>query len=93
MSEETKDYNEFEMALREGFDAEDAKVGDIVQGTIAAIHGDVALIDISGKSEAVLDRTELDEQGRPCIVLHNGDHLSIRDREEASRHYTPGGFE
>jgi len=30
---------------------------------IVAIHGDVALVDVSGKSEAVLDRTELDELG------------------------------
>ena len=56
MSEEPNDVNEFEQALREGFEAEALKVGDVIEGTIVAIKGDVALVDVSGKSEAVLDR-------------------------------------
>ena len=58
-------------------------------------EADIVIENLDNRGDMVYPRvvTELDEQGRPCIVLHNGDHLSIRDREEASRHYTPGGFE
>jgi hypothetical protein len=61
MIEESNNMNEFEQALREGFEAEALKVGDVIEGTIVAIHGDVALVDVSGKSEAVLERAEIDD--------------------------------
>ena len=35
--------NEFELALRESLEARAVKPGDVIQGTIVAIHGDVAL--------------------------------------------------
>ena len=63
MNEEPKQTSEFEEALRESFAADTAQIGDVIEGTIAAIHGDVALVDISGKSEAVLARDELDDLG------------------------------
>lgn len=79
MSQSTQDMMEFEKALHESL--EDAvAVGAVVEGTIAAIHGDVALVDIGGKSEAVLDRTELDELGTgdPVEVVVTGIDEDIR---------------
>jgi len=63
MIEDSNPVNEFELALRESFANDEITVGAVVEGTIAAIHGDVALVDIGGKSEAILDRSELDELG------------------------------
>ena len=63
MTEEPNTINEFEQALQESLNARDLKPGDVIEGTIVAIHGDVALVDVSGKSEAVLERTELDDLG------------------------------
>jgi small subunit ribosomal protein S1 len=83
MSEST-DQNEFEKALRDSLVADTAKVGDVVHGTIAAIHGDVALVDISGKSEAVLARDELDELGTgdpvEVVVVSVGDDVRVSRR-------------
>ena len=65
MSEEPNNaVNDFELALRDSLDAKETKVGDVIEGTIVAIHGDVALIDVAGKSEAILDRDELDDRLR-----------------------------
>ena len=63
MTEESNGINEFEQALRESLDVKELKPGDVIEGTIVAIHGDVALVDVSGKSEAVLERAELDDLG------------------------------
>ena len=61
---DTQDRNaEFEAALNGNLDAGEMRPGDIVEGTIMAIQGDVALIDVGGKSEAILDREELDDLG------------------------------
>ncbi len=77
--------SEFEAALQDSFEVDDVQVGDIVKGTIAAIHGDVALIDINGKSEAVLDRSELDEQGTgepiEVVVVSVGDEVRVSYRQ------------
>jgi small subunit ribosomal protein S1 len=76
--------NEFELALRESLDARAVKPGDVIQGTIVAIHGDVALIDVSGKSEAVLDRAELDELGTgdpvEVVVVSTGEEIRVSRR-------------
>ena len=85
MIEETNNnINEFEQALRESFDAEDIKVGSVIKGTIVAIHGDVALVDVSGKSEAVLDRSELDELGTgdpvEVVVVSSGEEIRVSRR-------------
>ncbi len=63
MTQPSDTSTEFEQALREGLVADEIRVGDVIEGTILAIHGDVALVDINGKSEAVLPREELDELG------------------------------
>ncbi len=56
--------NEFEQALQDSLEGgETIQVDTVVNGTIVAVHGDVALVDIGGKSEAVLERDELDDLG------------------------------
>jgi len=84
MNEKPKKTNEFQEALLDSFAADDVQVGDVIEGTIAAVHGDVALVDISGKSEAVLAREELDELGTgdPVEVIV----VSIGDEVRVSRH-------
>jgi len=76
--------NEFELALRESLEARAVNPGDVIQGTIVAIHGDVALVDVSGKSEAVLDRTELDELGTgdpvEVVVVSTGEEIRVSRR-------------
>jgi len=76
--------NEFELALRESLEARAVKPGDVIEGTIVAIHGDVALVDVSGKSEAVLDRTELDELGTgdpvEVVVVSTGEEIRVSRR-------------
>jgi small subunit ribosomal protein S1 len=85
MSEESNNtINEFERALHESFEVEDLRPGDVVQGVIVAIHGDVALVDVSGKSEAVLDRSELDELGTgdpvEVVVVSSGEEVRVSRR-------------
>lgn len=85
MTEESNNtVNEFELALRESLDARNIKVGEVIEGTIVAIHGDVALIDVSGKSEAVLDRVELDELGTgdpvEVVVVSIGEEIRVSRR-------------
>ena len=84
MTEEPNNVNEFEQALREGFEAEALKVGDVIEGTIVAIKGDVALVDVSGKSEAVLDRSEIDDLGTgdpvEVVVVSSGEEIRVSRR-------------
>jgi small subunit ribosomal protein S1 len=84
MIEETNNVNEFEQALRDSFEAEVLKAGDVIEGTIVAIHGDVALVDVSGKSEAVLDRTEIDDLGTgdpvEVVVISTGEEIRVSRR-------------
>ncbi|NOZ95477.1 MAG: S1 RNA-binding domain-containing protein, partial [Acidobacteria bacterium] len=76
--------NEFEQALQENLEARNVTVGDVVDGTIVAIHGDVALVDIGGKSEAILDRSELDELGTgdpvEVAVIDVGEEIRVSRR-------------
>ncbi len=84
MIEESNDINEFEQALRESFEAEDLKPGDVIKGVIVAVHGDVALVDVSGKSEAVLERAELDDLGTgdpvEVVVVSTGEEIRVSRR-------------
>ena len=84
MIEQTDDINEFEQALRESFDAEAINVGDVIEGTIVAIKGDVALVDVSGKSEAILDRAEIDDLGTgdpvEVVVVAAGEEIHVSRR-------------
>ncbi len=76
--------SDFEQALRESLDAEEHKPGDLIQGTIVAIKGDVALVDVSGKSEAMLDRSEIDDLGTgdpvEVVVVSAGEEVRVSRR-------------
>lgn len=84
MSDPTNAYDEFEAALRDNLGAQEMRVGDVIEGTILAIHGDVALVDVSGKSEAVLDREELEGLGTgdpvEVVVTSVGEELRVSRR-------------
>jgi len=84
MIEESNEVNEFEQALRESFEAEELKPGDVIQGVIVAIHGDVALVDVSAKAEAILERAELDELGTgdpvEVVVVSAGEEIRVSRR-------------
>jgi small subunit ribosomal protein S1 len=84
MSDESNTINEFEQALRESFEAEALKVGDVIDGVIVAIKGDVALVDVSAKSEAVLDRGEIDDLGTgdpvEVVVVSTGEEIRVSRR-------------
>lgn len=84
MTDQTDSYNEFEQALQENLGVKDLQPGSIVDGTIVAIHGDVALVDVGGKSEAVLDREELDELGTgdpvEVVVVSHGEEIRVSRR-------------
>jgi len=84
MSEESNKVNEFEQALRESFEVEALKLGDVIEGTIVAIKGDVALVDVSGKSEAILDRAEIDDLGTgdpvEVVVVSTGEEIRVSRR-------------
>jgi len=89
MNEQPTSRSEFEEALREGFADQKVRIGDVIEGMIAAIHGDVALVDISGKSEAVLARDELDDLGTgdpvEVVVVELGDEIRV-SRQLAIEH-------
>jgi len=84
MTQESKDLSEFERALQESLGEETFDVGSVTKGTIVAIHGDVALVDIGGKSEAILERAELDDLGvgEPVevVIVSAGDELRVSRR-------------
>jgi len=83
MTDETT-TNEFELALQENLDAKTAAIGDLIEGTIVAVHGDVALVDIAGKSEAVLPRDELEDLGTgdpvEVVVTSVGEEVRVSRR-------------
>lgn len=83
------EMNEFEQALQENLSAEQPRTGELVRGTIVAIHGDVAMVDIGGKSEAVLPREELDELGvgdpLEVVVTGMGEELRVSRRQALER--------
>ncbi|RLE31771.1 MAG: hypothetical protein DRJ61_10840 [Acidobacteria bacterium] len=84
MSEKSPEISEFEAALQEGVGAGSVSVGDVVLGTIVEIHGDIVLVDVGGKAEAVLAREELEQ---PCtgdpvevVVTAIGSQIEVSHR-------------
>ncbi len=84
MTDKPQEIQDFEAALVESLTIDPVAAGNVVEGTVAAIHGDVALVDIGGKSEAVLDRAELDELGTgdpvEVVVVSVGDEIRVSRR-------------
>lgn len=84
MSEKPPEINEFEAALQEGVGAGSVHVGDVVLGTIVEIHGDIVLVDVGGKAEAVLAREELEQPGTgdpvEVVVTAIGQQIEVSHR-------------
>jgi len=84
MNDQPETMNEFEAALQQGIEVENLRVGDVVQGTIVEIHGDIVLVDVGGKAEAVLQREELDQPGTgdpvEVVVTAVGEQIEVSHR-------------
>ena len=83
----------FAEALAQSFQQDELEIGQLVTGAVMAVHGDIALIAVGGKSEAVMDRTELGElrpgDGLDAVIIALSPELRVshslaierRDRE------------
>ncbi len=84
MSEKPPEISEFEAALQDGVGAGSVHVGDVVLGTIVEIHGDIVLVDVGGKAEAVLAREELEQPGTgdpvEVVVTAIGQQIEVSHR-------------
>lgn len=69
----TTEEQSFAEALAASFQNDELEIGQLITGTIMAVHGDVVLIAVGGKSEAVMDRAEVGElrpgDGLDAIVI------------------------
>src|SRR5512135_307761 len=90
----------FAEALARTFQQEELEVGQLITGTIMAVHGDIALIAVGGKSEAVMDRTELGElrpgDGLDAVIIALSPELRVSHRlaiERREREALRGAFE
>ena len=84
MNEKPPEISEFEAALQEGVGAGSVRVGEVVLGTIVEIHGDIVLVDVGGKAEAVLAREELEQPGTgdpvEVVVTAIGSQIEVSHR-------------
>ena len=84
MNDKSSEISEFEAALQGEIGVSVVRVGDIVEGTIVEIHGDVVLVDVGGKAEAVLSREELDQPGTgdpvEVVVTAVGEQIEVSHR-------------
>ena len=71
----------FAEALAQSFQQDELEIGQLVTGTIMAVHGDIALVAVGGKSEAVMDRTELGElrpgDGLDAVIIALSPELRV----------------
>lgn len=78
------DTQSFAEALAETFTHDTIEVGQLVSGEIMAVAGDVALISVGGKTEAVMDRSELGElrpgDGLDAVVVALQPELRVSHR-------------
>ena len=96
----TPNSQSFAEALASSFQQEEFEVGQIITGTIMAVHGDIALVSVGGKSEAVMDRTELGElrpgDGLDAVITTLSPELRVSHRlaiERREREALRGAFE
>jgi small subunit ribosomal protein S1 len=102
MSDQTlsPDQQSFAEALAQSFQQEQLEVGQLIAGQIMAIKGDVALISVGGKSEAVMDRTELGElrpgDGLEAVIISLSPELRVSHKlaiERRDREALRGAFQ
>jgi small subunit ribosomal protein S1 len=96
----TVDNQSFAEALAQSFQQEEFEIGQLVTGTIMAVHGDIALVSVGGKSEAVMDRTELGElrpgDGLDAVIIALSPELRVSHRlaiERREREALRGAYE
>ena len=79
----------FAEALAETFMQDELEIGQLVSGEIMAVVGDIALISVGGKTEAVMDRTELGElrpgDGLDAVVIALSPELRVSHRQAIER--------
>ncbi|MGE5234865.1 MAG: S1 RNA-binding domain-containing protein [Acidobacteriota bacterium] len=95
----TPQSQSFAEALAESFRYEQFEVGQLIEGNIMAVHGDIALVAVGGKTEAVMDRTELGElrpgDGLDAVVVAVSPELRVSHRlaiERREREALRGAF-
>ena len=95
----TTSSQSFAEALAETFQQDTIEVGQLVTGQVMAIVGDIALIAIGGKSEAVMDRAEVGElapgDGLDAIVVSLSPEIRVSHRlavERRDREALRGAF-
>jgi small subunit ribosomal protein S1 len=93
------DSQSFAEALAETFINDQLGVGQLVSGEIIAVSGDVALVAVGGKTEAVMDRAEMGElrpgDGLDAVVVSLSPELRVSHRlaiERREREALKGAF-
>ena len=79
----------FAEALAESFARDEISVGQLVSGHVMAVVGDVALIAVGGKSEALMDKNELGDlepgDGLEAVVIATSPDLRVSHRQAVER--------
>ena len=98
--EKTPETTSFAQALAESFINDEIEIGQLVSGEIVAVAGDIALIAVGGKTEAVMDRTEMGElrpgDGLDAVVVAVSPELRVSHRlaiERREREALRGAFD
>ncbi len=85
----TANKQSFVEALAESFQQEQLQVGQVVTGEVVAVTGDVALVSVGGKTEALMDRAELGElrpgDGLEAVVVSLSPELRVSHRAAIER--------
>ncbi len=96
----TSNSQSFAEALAQSFQHEELEIGQLVTGSVMAVHGDIALIAVGGKSEAVMNRTELGElrpgDGLDAVIIALSPELRVSHRlaiERREREALRGAFD
>src|SRR5512136_298639 len=96
----TTDNQSFAEALAQSFQQDELEIGQLVTGSVMAVHGDIALIAVGGKSEAVMDRTELGElrpgDGLDAVIIALSPELRVSHKlaiERRERDALKGAFD
>jgi small subunit ribosomal protein S1 len=89
MSDDETPKQSFAEALAETFRYEEFQVGELVTGYVMVVHGDIALISVGGKTEAMMDRAELGElrpgDGLDAVVVATSPELRVSHRQAIER--------
>jgi len=77
-TEQTKAQHPMESLMREDYDFQELRRGQIVEGTIVQIRNDEILVDVGSKSEGVIMGRELERMSSEKLdELHEGDAILV----------------